>query len=105
MTTVSEQADRDTRQPPPPAPGLRERIHGWLRRGDALDPTFPLTTAQVLQEEAKAIHGVDPGSLHGEPLYRFLNGLNQAALCLSGGGIRSAACCRSARNSSCSGGS
>ncbi len=91
MTTVSEQADRDTRQPPPPPPGLRERIHGWLRRADALDPTFPLTTAQVLHEEAKAIHGVDPRSLHGEPLYRFLNRLDQSALCLSGGGIRSAA--------------
>jgi hypothetical protein len=91
MTTASEQVDRDTRQPLPPAPGLRERIRGWLRRDDALDPTFPLTTAQVLQEEAKAIHGVDPGSLHGEPLYRFLNRLDQSALCLSGGGIRSAA--------------
>src|SRR5262245_5764974 len=91
MTTVSEQAERNRRQPRPPPSGLRQWMRRWLRLDDAPDPTFPLTTAQVLHEEAKAIHGVDPSSLRGEPLYRFLNGLNQSALCLSGGGIRSAA--------------
>ena len=91
MTTASEQVGRNTRQPLLPRPGLRERIHIWLRLDDAPDPTPPLTTAQVLHEEAKAIHGVDPQSQRGEQLYRFLNGLNQSALCLSGGGIRSAA--------------
>src|SRR5207253_10110776 len=85
MTTVSEQVGRNTRQPlPPRPPGLRERIHRWIQLDDAPDPTPPLTTAQVLHEEAEAIQGVDPRSQRGEQLYRFLNGLNQSALCLSG---------------------
>jgi hypothetical protein len=54
-----------------------------------------LTTEEVLREEAKAIHGeercrgIDDKS--GAALYQALNELNSAALCLSGGGIRSAA--------------
>ena len=50
-----------------------------------------LTTEQILQEEAKAIHGRDLSSKTGAELYRELHALNSAALCLSGGGIRSAA--------------
>jgi hypothetical protein len=56
------------------------------------------TTEQVLREEAKAIHGdrfdcKDPtkSDLSGKALYRELYKLDSAALCLSGGGIRSAA--------------
>jgi hypothetical protein len=49
-----------------------------------------LTTEQVLIEEAKAIHGEDLTGKSGRELYRALNGLDRAALCLSGGGIRSA---------------
>ena len=52
-----------------------------------------LATAQVLREEAKAIHG-DEAKVEGKSggdLYRELHRLNSAALCLSGGGIRSAA--------------
>ena len=52
-----------------------------------------LTTDAVLGEEANAIHG--PGKVplgaKGKALYVALNGLKSAALCLSGGGIRSAA--------------
>src|SRR3954469_1732008 len=44
----------------------------------------------VLRDEAKAIHGVDLQGLGGDALYRKLNGLGNSALCLSGGGIRSA---------------
>jgi hypothetical protein len=47
-------------------------------------------TEQVLQEEAMAIHGADLAKLTGKELNRELNKLNSAALCLSGGGIRSA---------------
>ena len=50
-------------------------------------------TEQVLQEEAKAIHGADTAKLTGKELNRALNKLNSAALCLSGGGIRSACLC------------
>jgi hypothetical protein len=53
-------------------------------------------TENVLREEASAIFGVLPDTLsqkHGSALYRELNKLNSAALCLSGGGIRSAAFC------------
>ena len=52
-----------------------------------------LTTHAVLGDEANAIHGsgkVPPGA-EGKALYVALNGLKSAALCLSGGGIRSAA--------------
>jgi hypothetical protein len=50
-----------------------------------------LTTEEVLRDEAKAIHGEDLSGKSGNELYRALNELNSAALCLSGGGIRSAA--------------
>ena len=57
----------------------------------------PLSTEDVLRDEAKAIHGdkldalnIDPSTLSGTELYRTLNKLDSAALCLSGGGIRSA---------------
>ena len=50
-----------------------------------------LTTEQVLIEEAAAIHGVDLKGKTGAELDRSLYALNSAALCLSGGGIRSAA--------------
>lgn len=57
-----------------------------------------LSTEQVLVAEATAIHGAGavPDSRDGKPLagkalYRELNRCNSVALCLSGGGIRSAA--------------
>jgi hypothetical protein len=50
-----------------------------------------LTTEKVLQDEAAAICNVDLSGHSGTDLYRELNKLNRAALCLSGGGIRSAA--------------
>jgi hypothetical protein len=50
----------------------------------------PLDTDTILIEEAKAIHGVDLTGKDGVELYRILNKLDSAALCLSGGGIRSA---------------
>jgi hypothetical protein len=49
-----------------------------------------LTTEEVLQQEAKAIHGADLSDISGNELYRRLYELNSLALCLSGGGIRSA---------------
>lgn len=51
------------------------------------------STAEILREEANAIHGADaaPDGLSGTDLYKKLNQLESAALCLSGGGIRSAA--------------
>lgn len=68
-----------------------------------------LTTEEVLREEAREIHGEDRiqailrrpefaatagaktfSDSTGKDLYRVLNELNSAALCLSGGGIRSA---------------
>lgn len=49
----------------------------------------PLTTAQILVAEAKSIHGATLPEA-ADALYRELNGLKSAALCLSGGGIRSA---------------
>src|SRR5947209_6084480 len=53
----------------------------------------PIGTEQVLREEAHAIHGNAAANVDGKTgtgLYQALNGLNSAALCLSGGGIRSA---------------
>jgi len=49
-----------------------------------------LLTNQILCAEAAAIHGatLEPGN---KELYRALSDLNSAAVCLSGGGIRSAA--------------
>jgi hypothetical protein len=49
-----------------------------------------LDTDAVLREEAKAIHGTDLGNKKDAELYQALNGLKASALCLSGGGIRSA---------------
>lgn len=53
-----------------------------------------LTTEEVLRDEAKALHGEDRcktlDGKSGDNLYQELNKLNSAALCLSGGGIRSA---------------
>lgn len=55
----------------------------------------PLTTEEVLRAEAVAIHGPagdsEVSGKAGVALYRALNGLESAALCLSGGGIRSGA--------------
>src|ERR1044072_4812183 len=58
-------------------------------------PTSELDSDTVLREEAKEIRGADlkdrdGNSLTGDALYRALNGVNSSALCLSGGGIRSA---------------
>ena len=58
-------------------------------------PTGELDSDAVLRQEAKEIHGVElkdstGKDLTGNELYRSLNGLNSSALCLSGGGIRSA---------------
>ena len=50
----------------------------------------PLDTDTVLRKEAEAIHGKDLGAKSGGELNRSLSGLSSAALCLSGGGIRSA---------------
>src|SRR5262245_25844347 len=54
----------------------------------------PLTTEQVLREEAKAIFGQEVAAKlegkSGSELYQALNELDSVALCLSGGGIRSA---------------
>jgi len=49
-----------------------------------------LGTAEVLCAEAQAIHGHGPGP-EDDALFVKLNELESAALCLSGGGIRSAA--------------
>jgi predicted acylesterase/phospholipase RssA len=47
---------------------------------------------EVLRREAKEIHGANLEHEHaGTELYVALNRLHSAALCLSGGGIRSAA--------------
>ena len=52
----------------------------------------PYDTDWVLRDEAKQVHGKDlPDSTKGAELYRELYALNSTALCLSGGGIRSAA--------------
>ncbi|MFL5052521.1 MAG: hypothetical protein ACJ8D4_20620, partial [Xanthobacteraceae bacterium] len=53
----------------------------------------PLEPDKVLQEEAAAIHGDAARNVAGKTgaaLYCALHGLNSVALCLSGGGIRSA---------------
>jgi hypothetical protein len=52
----------------------------------------PLETEEVLRQEAAAIHQTDSLSRKGgRDLYVALNRLGSSALCLSGGGIRSAA--------------
>jgi hypothetical protein len=48
-----------------------------------------LSVREVLEQEAEAIHGLSIGGTND--LYRKLNEADRAALCLSGGGIRSAA--------------
>lgn len=54
-------------------------------------PGEPWTTEQVLRQEAQEIHGERiPDDVGGVELNRRLNGLDSAALCISGGGIRSA---------------
>ena len=65
-------------------------LHGWLWSEKAA-AARPLTTNEVLREEAEAIHHADLSGVPPEELYRSLNTLNSSALCLSGGGIRSAA--------------
>lgn len=53
-----------------------------------------LDVEEMLREEAQAIHGKHAAIVAGKSgvaLYQALNKLNAAALCLSGGGIRSAA--------------
>ncbi|MBV9065347.1 MAG: patatin-like phospholipase family protein, partial [Methylobacteriaceae bacterium] len=53
-----------------------------------------LQLSEVLCAEAKAIHNVDlVASAEAKDIYPQLAALNQAALCFSGGGIRSAAFC------------
>ena len=66
-----------------------DRISSWKERRLKAPP--PLTTEEVLREEAEAVHQADLAGVQKDELYRALNGLNSAALCLSGGGIRSAA--------------
>jgi hypothetical protein len=64
------------------------------RAKDSADTTKALTIEDILREEAVAIHGDRANAVagkSGQDLYRALNGLESAALCLSGGGIRSAA--------------
>jgi len=61
---------------------------GWYASQEAPPP---LTTEQVLREEARAIHQADLSDKSGVELYCALNRLNSTALCLSGGGIRSGA--------------
>jgi hypothetical protein len=50
-----------------------------------------LTTEDVLRDEAREIHGHDLKFTPNDLLYREMGTLNSSALCLSGGGIRSAA--------------
>src|SRR5580704_2381628 len=72
--------------------GFLNRVRGiWKASVSEKRAPPPLTTEDVLREEAKAIHGESLIGKRGPALYRALNQLNSAALCLSGGGIRSAA--------------
>src|SRR3954463_1824362 len=68
---------------------LQDRLKEWTAKAPEVPP--PLTTEQVLIAEAQAIHQADLSGQSGIALYHALNKLNAAALCLSGGGIRSAA--------------
>ncbi len=68
---------------------VKRRWRNW-RGKDADDGTEPCTTEQVLRCEARDIRGATIDE-SGSALYRKLNGLGLSALCLSGGGIRSAA--------------
>src|SRR5437899_9790460 len=58
---------------------------------DETPHTAQQTIEEVLRTEALTIHGDGLSDKEGPDLYRALNGLDSAALCLSGGGIRSAA--------------
>src|SRR5215831_11070071 len=62
------------------------------RVGEAVFPRAgaAFSTENVLQDEAEAIHGAKLSGLTGKELNRELNDLGSVALCLSGGGIRSA---------------
>jgi hypothetical protein len=74
------------------------------KAGEGADNTRALTTEDILREEALAIHeggdkdedkekkikAASDRSNTGTAFYRALNDLDSAALCLSGGGIRSA---------------
>src|SRR5438046_2281293 len=74
-----------------PLRAFLNRIRQWYWKSPAPEATRPITTQEVLREEAEAIHGVDLSGRQTPDLYRALNQLGQTALCLSGGGIRSAA--------------
>jgi hypothetical protein len=74
-----------------PLTALLHKIRAWYWKSPAPAATRPITTQEVLREEAEAIHGVDLAGRQTPDLYRALNQLGQSALCLSGGGIRSAA--------------
>ena len=52
--------------------------------------TNPLSTIEVLRAEASEIHGVDLSKIPDDTLALELNKLDSTALCISGGGIRSA---------------
>src|SRR5712671_1586304 len=72
--------------------GFLDRLFGWMWKARSQKaPPPPLTTEEVLRQEAEAIHHADLTGQEKDDLYRSLNALNSAALCLSGGGIRSAA--------------
>ena len=60
-----------------------------MRDGESADQI--LCTATVLVEEAEAIRGHQIRTMDLKAIYRELNELDSVALCLSGGGIRSAA--------------
>ena len=49
-----------------------------------------LSTEEVLREESKAVHGVDLSGKSAKELNKAMYARDAAALCLSGGGIRSA---------------
>src|SRR5262245_43611398 len=69
-----------------------DRIFGGLWNLPGRRPqSSPLTTHDVLRGEAETIHNADLSGVEKADLYRALNRLDTSALCLSGGGIRSAA--------------
>lgn len=74
--------------------GLIETDRGRAKRAEQGGEVMTdLNTNAVLRDEATAIHGSGkvPAGAQGTALYIALNALKSAALCLSGGGIRSAA--------------
>jgi len=68
----------------------REIVRWFVKAAAEEDQCRPITTEQMLCEEVTAIYGIDLSGKKGRELYRSLNELNSWALCLSGGGIRSA---------------